>query len=135
MKMKPLFLAMGMALSGSAFAQGLSLQACINQAWSDNPDIHASEHRIEQAQAALKEAQGHRMPKVNAQLNMVHTNDPLNVFGLKLGQGAVVSSDMSIPSPQYPTAPDVLNNPDAYTNINPRIEVQVPIYNGGKNTG
>ena len=126
MKMKPLFLAMGMALSGSAFAQGLSLQACINQAWSDNPDIHASEYRIEQAEAALKEAQGHRMPKVNAQLNMVHTNDPLNVFGLKLGQASVTQADFN---------PALLNDPDAFTNINPRIEVQVPIYNGGKITG
>jgi len=65
------------------------------------------------------------------------TNDALNAFGLKLSQRNATFNDFGIS--QYQgignVAPTALNYPDPVTNYNTRLELQIPLYNGGMISG
>jgi outer membrane protein TolC len=115
-------LALAMA-GGQAVAQPLGFRQCVAEALANNPDLTASQARIGQAEAARAESEGARMPRLNLSLTATRSTDPLNAFGLKLGQGQV--------DPGTDFAPAALNNPDAVNNFNSRIELHAPVYTGG----
>ncbi len=108
---------------GQAGAETLNFKQCTEAALSQNPDMAISRAQIEQAEAAVREAKGNRMPRLNLSLTASRTNDALNVFGTKLTQRRVVADDM---------APSFLNNAPAVNNFNSRIELLIPVYNGGQ---
>ncbi len=108
---------------GQAGAETLTFKQCTEAALSQNPDMAISRAQIEQAEAGVREAKGGRMPRLNLSLTASRTNDALNVFGAKLTQRRVLPTDMADP---------ILNNPDAVNNFNSRIELLIPVYNGGQ---
>jgi len=133
-----------LALTGSAvLADTLDFNQCVDLALKQNPGLSATQSQIAQAQAGLKQAQGSKMPKVTLSLNGVRTNDALNSFGLKLSQRNATFGDFGfgdflsasqaqmMPDAMLAIAPDRLNQPDAVTNFNTRIEAQMPLYTGG----
>ena len=75
-----------LALAGAAQAATLDFNQCVELALKQNPGLAATGAQIDQAQAAVAQAQGNRLPKITLSLNGVHTNDALNAFGLKLSQ-------------------------------------------------
>ncbi len=115
------------------------LQQCVDIALRQNPDIKASEAQIEQAQAALTQAKGGRWPKLTASLTGTRTNDALNAFGLKLEQRGATFNDFGAGQFTGPSAlgvaPSNLNYPGTVTNYNTRLELQIPLYNGGMISG
>ncbi len=132
-----------LALAGAAQAATLDFNQCVELALKQNPGLAATGAQIDQAQAAVAQAQGNRLPKITLSLNGVHTNDALNAFGLKLSQrnasfgdfgfGEFFAAQMSGMAPEQILAikPAQLNQPDAVTNINTRIEAMLPLYTGG----
>jgi outer membrane protein TolC len=108
---------------GQAGAETLNFKQCTEAALSQNPDMAISQAQIEQAEAAVREAKGNRMPRLNLSLTASRTDDALNVFGAKLTQRRVLATDMQDPT---------LNNPGAINNFSSRIELQIPVYNGGR---
>ncbi len=108
---------------GQAGAETLNFKQCTEAALGQNPDMAISRAQIEQAEAAVREAKGNRMPRLNLSLTASRTNDALNVFGTKLTQRRVVAADMD---------PTFLNNAPAVNNFNSRIELLIPVYNGGQ---
>ena len=108
---------------GHAGAETLNFKQCTEAALSQNPDMAISRAQIEQAEAGVREAKGNRMPRLNLSLTASRTNDALNVFGTKLTQRRVLPSDMADPT---------LNNPSPINNFNSRIELLIPVYNGGQ---
>jgi outer membrane protein TolC len=119
-----LFVAGVFALASTAtWAEKLEYKECVAAALSQNPDLAISHAQIEQAEAAVRQARGNRMPRVNLSLTATRSNDALNAFGLKLGQQTV--------NPATDFGPTALNHPDAVNNFNSRIEMLVPVYNGG----
>ncbi len=137
--LRQLALAIALGAAGSlAHAETLDFQQCVQRALSQNPDIQISQAQIEQAQAAVRQAEASYLPKVNLSMTGTYTNDALNAFGLKLGQRNATFGDFgageffSAPFPQVlSVAPDDLNHPGNVGNVNTRIEVLVPVYNGG----
>ncbi len=136
---KPLLLAMGL-LPALAGAQTLEFKQAVQTALSQNPELNIAKAQIDQAEAAVRQAEGNKLPRVNLSLTAVHTNDALSAFGLKLGQRQATFDDfgagdflnaMSTGGNPLPIAPEKLNKPDAVTNFNPRVELLVPVYNGG----
>lgn len=123
----------------SARAETLSFQQAVELALSQNPDLAVSRAQIEQAEAAVRQAEGNRKPRLNLSVTATHTNDALNAFGLKLSQRNASFNDFgagdflnNIANPNVLSIqPDNLNHPDAVTNINPRVELLIPVYNGG----
>lgn len=136
---RPLALLIGL-LPGLAGAQTLDFKQAVAIALSQNSELDISKAQIDQAEAAVRQAEGNRLPRVNLSLTAVHTNDALSAFGLKLGQRHATFDDfgagdflnaMGTGGNPLPIAPDKLNHPDAVTNYNPRVELLVPVYNGG----
>jgi outer membrane protein len=121
--------------AGLAF--GADLQQCVDIALRQNPDIVAGQSQLAQAESALSQAQGQRLPKLTASVTGTRTNDALNAFGLKLSQRNATFDDFGIS--QYTgvgsVAPSALNYPDPVNNYNPRLELQIPLYNGGMISG
>ncbi|VAW49771.1 Outer membrane protein, RND efflux system precursor [hydrothermal vent metagenome] len=116
----------GVALWGlpvSLSANTLDFKACVTQALTQNPEMTLSAARIQQAKSALSKAESSRLPQVNLSLTAANTSNALTAFGMKLQQQGVVASDFSL---------DTLNSPDAYTDFNTRIEMHLPVWNGGK---
>ncbi|MEW6445436.1 MAG: TolC family protein [Pseudomonadota bacterium] len=137
--LRQLALAVGLSLSahGVVQAETLDFQRCVQLALSQNPDIEISQAQIEQAQAAERQAESNHMPKVNLSMTGTYTNDALNAFGIKLGQRSATFGDFGFR--QFDStnpgilelAPDDLNHPGGVGNVNSRIEVLAPVYNGG----
>jgi outer membrane protein len=111
------------ATTSSARAEKLEFRQCVETALAQNPDLSISRAQIEQAEAGLRQAQGNKMPRLNLSLTATRSDDALNAFGLKLGQQRV--------NPATDFGATALNHPDAVNNFNSRIELQVPVYNGG----
>jgi len=122
-------------MAGIAF--GADLQQCVDIALKQNPDILVSQSQLAQAESALRQAQGQRLPKLTASVTGTRTNDALNAFGLKLSQRNATFNDFGIS--QYTgvgtVAPASLNYPDPVTNYDTRLELQIPLYNGGMISG
>ncbi|MEW6766045.1 MAG: TolC family protein [Pseudomonadota bacterium] len=142
--LRQLVLAIALGAAGSlAHAETLDFQQCVQRALTQNPDIEISQAQIEQAQAAVRQAEANHLPKVNLSMTGTYTNDALNAFGLKLGQRNATFGDFGVssffeaqannlPADQIlKIAPDDLNHPGGTGNVNSRIEVLVPVYNGG----
>lgn len=130
-----LTLAAALATSANGRAEKLEFKQCVETALAQNPDLGISQSQIDQAEAALRQAEGNRLPRVNLSLTATRSNDALNAFGMKLGQRNATFNDFGANEFTGPgalgVAPQNLNHPDAVNNFNSRIEVQVPVYNGG----
>jgi len=122
-------------MASPAWAEKLEYKQCVDLALAQNPDLAVSRSQIEQAEAALRQAEGNRLPRLNLSLTASRSNDPLNAFGMKLGQSNVTFGDFGPPAGgpfgSYPANLNTLNNPDDVNNFNTRIELLVPVYNGG----
>lgn len=124
-----------LAFATAAQAETLDFSQAVQRALAQNPDIIVAGTQIGQAQAAVKQSTGARMPKVTASLNVTRTDDALNAFGLKLSQRNATFNDFGAAEFTGPTAlsiaPQNLNHPDAVNNFNARLEAQLPLYTGG----
>lgn len=138
------FLTALVSLAAPVWAEKLEYRQCVEQALAQNPDLAIARSQIEQAEAALRQAEGNKLPRVNLSLTATRSNDALNAFGMKLGQRNATFDDFgagqfidafvtpgSNPYDALSIAPRKLNHPDAVNNFNSRIEVLVPVYNGG----
>ena len=120
-----------------SWAETLSFNQCVEQALSQNPDLAVSRAQIEQAEAAVRQAEGNKKPRINLSLNATASNDAMNAFGMKLAQRQATFGDFGAGefNPANPSVlsvePHDLNHPGLTTNLNPRVELLIPVYNGG----
>lgn len=124
------------ALPLTVNAQTYDFKACVNTALNQNPEMEASAGRIQQAEGALQKAESSRLPQITASITAANSDNALNAFGMKLQQRQATFADFGAEEFTGPgalnVAPDALNNPDAHTDINTRLEILLPIWNGGK---
>lgn len=126
-------------------APGLTVASAIERALTQNPMMQQAQARISEAQGAIKEAEGSRLPKLDLSFGAMGSNNALNVFGMKLNQGRANFNDFGVQqffSEAGPTfgnlgaasanPPDALNHPGWYRNFQTTLKLSVPIYNGGK---
>ncbi len=132
---RSVILATAIMANAPAWAEKFEYRQCVDQALAQNPDLLISRSQIEQAEAALRQAEGNKLPRVNLSLTATRSNDALNAFGMKLGQRNATFNDFGAGEFTGPgalgVAPYNLNHPDAVNNFNSRIELLVPVYNGG----
>lgn len=136
-----------LAAVAPAWSATLDFQQAVDTALRQNPDLRAVQAQIAQADAGVRQARDARWPKVVATVGAARSNDPLNVFGMKLQQrnatfndfgagefaAAMAQGSSALPA-ALATAPANLNQPDAYDNVNTRLEADLPLYTGGKLT-
>ncbi len=136
-------IAAGVLLSVPIWAQAgiLTFEQSVKQALQNNPEITAADGNIAQAEAALKAAKGARLPQINTELNVINSDDALNVFGMKLQERQASFADFGFAdfnttNPNILSVqPDQLNNPGDWTHYNAKIQLLIPIWNGGKIAG
>lgn len=133
-----LVLAVGLSLvSLHASAATLDFNECVDAALAQNLDLAVSRSQVEQAEAAVRQAQGNHWPRLNLSLTATRSNDALNAFGLTLSQRNATFGNFGAGefNPSNPAvlsvAPHDLNYPGTVTNYNPRIELLIPVYSGG----
>ena len=127
--------ALAAALSQPIHAETLDFEQAVDRALLQNPDILVAGAQIRQAEAAVRQASGARLPKVTTSLNLTRTDDALSAFGLKLSQRNATFNDFGANEFTGPSAlgvaPRNLDHPDPVNNFNPRLELQLPLYTGG----
>jgi len=131
----------GVNVQAAALSTPYDFKTCVETALSQNPEMVVSQQRLAQAQYALKEANASRFPQVTASMTASQSNSALNVFGMKLNQRQASFADFgfsqfdSINPNILKVQPDDLNNPGGHTDINTRLEILIPVWNGGKISG
>ncbi len=119
-----------------AQSQTMTFKQIVERTLNQNPNMTVSQAQISQAQAALAKAENSRMPQVKLSVTGSVSNNPLNVFGMKLQQRQATFGDFGAEEFTGPgslgTASKGLNEPGSHTDLNTRLEVLVPVWNGGK---
>jgi outer membrane protein TolC len=116
-----IFLAFNSGLFATPSEDGtLSLTEALKKADEQNFDIRLSESEVEISRADHNKTYSLFLPQFTLSETFVTTNDPLNVFGLKLKQEIVAASDFN---------PGLLNDPKRIKNYTTKIEVQQPLIN------
>lgn len=103
------------------------------------PQLVESQARVAEAHGAVREAKGHLLPKLNLSATASGSNNPLNVFGMKLQQRRATFNDFGAGqfnpaggAAALGIAPDNLNYPAWYRNYQTQLQLSVPVYNGGQ---
>ena len=133
----------------------LSFSKAIERTLSQNSAMDLSQARIAEARAAIEQANGNLLPTLDLSFGVMASNNPLNVFGMKLQQEQASYNDFGVSSyldnsgfldallSGTPTSedrilaanaeePDALNDPGWHQNVQTSLKLSVPIYNGGK---
>ncbi|AOU98596.1 hypothetical protein BI364_12070 [Acidihalobacter yilgarnensis] len=122
--------------TGSA---ALGFEQAMRMALAQTPQMLTARAQLDEARGGVREARGHLLPRLSASLTAMGSDNPLNVFGMKLSQGNATFNDFGANQflgPQsLTTAPNNLNNPGWYRNYQPKLSLQIPIYNGGQAWG
>ncbi|KTG15977.1 hypothetical protein AUR63_05880 [Guyparkeria sp. XI15] len=129
----------------AAASLDLSFSEAVERTLSQNAAMDLSQARIDEARAAIEQANGNLLPTLDLSFGVMASNNPLNVFGMKLQQEQASFNDFGAgeffeaAGPTFanlPTAletePDNLNDPGWHQNIQTSLKLSVPIYNGGK---
>lgn len=108
----------------------------VDMAMAQTPEMLKARAQIAEARGGVRQARGHLLPSLSASLTGMGSDNPLNVFGMKLSQGKATFNDFGASQFLGPQslgiAPNNLDNPGWYRNYQPKLSLQVPVYNGGR---
>ncbi len=112
-----------MMVSASAYAAEITtLRESVNYALHHNRLLAADNSSIEQARAGQDMAYGHFMPRIDLSTGVARTDSPSNYFGTKLNQRKITAAAFN---------PVFLNDPGYINNYQTRLNIRMPIYQGG----
>jgi len=100
----------------------ITLKDSVAYALAHNRLLAADGSAIEQARAGQDMAQGRFMPRVDMSTGVVRTDAPSSYFSTRLNQQKITAADFN---------PSFLNNPGYINNYQTRLNVRMPIYQGG----
>ncbi|HKI79450.1 MAG TPA: TolC family protein [Ignavibacteriaceae bacterium] len=98
----------------------LSLNDALQLSKEGNYELKLAQAEVDKMQADKNKSLSAFLPQVTFSETFVKTDDPLNVFGLKLKQKIVSMADFN---------PLVLNNPNEFNNYTTKLEVMQPLIN------
>ena len=98
----------------------LSLNDALELSKKGNYELKLAQTEVDKMQADKNKSLAVFLPQVTLSETYVKTDDPLNVFGLKLKQKTVSMADFN---------PLLLNNPNELNNYNTKLEVLQPLIN------
>lgn len=123
------------SLSGSVFAEEplkakvetidaalqLDFHQAVNMALEKNHKLKAFENKVKAQESFIHVQRGNFLPSVNFGQNFVWTNNPAEVFGLKLNQENFTAADLA-------GAPNSFNDPGSQTNFLSEITLEQSIF-------
>ena len=98
----------------------IGLEDALSRMESNNLQIKISNYNLDGAREDVEQMKSIYLPQISLSATGMATNTPLNAFGTKLQQGAIMQSDF---------IPDDLNAPSSITNLNTQLMVRQPIFN------
>lgn len=101
----------------------LTLTDAVHQALAHNGAIAVASAGLGMTQAATREAQSGRLPKLNYSESFTRGNNPVFVFGSLLTQHQFAAGNFQL---------EPLNRPDALNNFQSRIAIDQSLYDGGR---
>lgn len=120
---KPVVVLVSVMISASAYAAEITtLRESVNYALHHNRLLAADNSSVEQARAGQDMAYGHFMPSIDLSTGVARTDSPSNYFGTKLNQRKITAAAFN---------PAFLNDPGYINNYQTRLNVRMPIYQGG----
>jgi outer membrane protein len=123
MRAYPLTTIAMMIAAATVSAQDLTLDGAVETALVNNPEVTAAQARAEAAATRFEGGKKHRMPKIGLSESFVYTDNPAEVFAFTLNQGRFDMQDFFLSDP---------NSPDPLSTYITRIDLELPIYTGGK---
>lgn len=115
--------------------------AAFQMALKQTPQMMKSRAQVAEAQGAVKSARGHLLPSLDASLTASGSDNALSVFGMKLLQRKATFNDFGAnqfdnTNPNVLSiAPTNLNYPGWHRNYETKLQLNIPIYNGGQILG
>lgn len=114
-------------ISAKAFAddfevQIISFKEAIAIALENNHELKGMKNSLNASESDIGISRSYLMPKVSVGEDFVTTNNPAQVFALKLNQTRLTSTD-------FANAPGSFNNPGNITNFLTYGLIQIPVYN------
>ena len=108
-------------------------------ALQQTPEMMQSRAQVAEAQGAVKSAKGYLLPSLTASVTGSGTDNALNVFGMKLQQRRATFNDFGANeftgASALNVAPANLNHPGWYRNYQTKLQLNIPVYNGGQIIG
>ena len=98
----------------------ITLSEALRIAQNSNFDVRIADAAKDEASGDFTKSASAFLPQLSLSETFVSTNDPLNVFGLKLKQERVTSADFN---------PSVLNGPPSLQNFSTKAEIRQPLFN------
>jgi len=102
----------------------LNFKDAINLALEKNRKLRAYKYKVNAQEQFIGLERGNFLPNVDFNQNFMWTNNPAQVFSLKLNQENLTSAD-------FAGAPASFNDPGDYTNFLSEIRLEQTIYNKG----
>jgi len=128
-RMLTLLAALGAAVvppAAAAAEEPLTLAETLQRARENARDVTAAQARRQAAEARASQARGFRLPTLNLTALWTRTNNPAEVFALKLNQGTFSFPDFVQSDP---------NSPAPLSAGITRAEIAVPLFTGGELSG
>jgi len=100
----------------------LSFYEAVNMAIRENKKLQAFKNRVNAREGFISVQRGDFLPSVNFNQGFVWTNNPAEVFALKLNQRNLTAGE-------FAGAPASFNNPDPFTNFLSEITLEQSVYN------
>lgn len=122
MRWLALTILLSIALAPAAAAAELTLDEAVRAALDNSPVARAASERSLAAAARSREAKGHRWFSLDLSEIYSYSNNPAEVFAMKLNQGRFSFDEFVMTDP---------NDPDPLTTWITRLELTLPIYTGG----
>ena len=109
----------------------LSLRDCVAVSLSSSPDVIAAHARVEQARAAVRQAQAGFYPRLSISETFTRSNFAPLVFSNQLAQGNL-SGSFPVPFPPDFDPFGGFNDPGPLSNWNTRLLLEAPLFQGGR---
>jgi len=110
------------SITAGASAQELDLDRAVTTALENSPAVSAARERSLAAASRARQATGHRLPSIDLSETYNYTDNPAEVFALKLNQNRFDFQDFVMTDP---------NDPDPLSTFITSIQLIQPIYTGG----
>ena len=123
-------------IAHAAGALQLDFRQAVKLTLASSPQLRESRGQLKAAHGAATAAKGQRWPQLSASIEASRSNDPLHVFGAKLSQRRATFADFGADQFTGPAslnvAPQALNYPGAYNNFDTSVQIEWPLYQGGR---
>jgi outer membrane protein TolC len=112
-----------LSTAGGLSAQALTVEQAVDEALTANPGVQAAAARADAGVARTKQAKGHRWGRLDLAETFNYTNNPAEVFALKLNQERFDFDEFFTSDP---------NNPDPLSTWMTTLDLTIPVYAGGQ---